>query len=117
MYLATYHKTRSSIAKVRVEVDLTKPKLNLVWVGSEDESNPLKGFTQRLEYESMPKYCRHCKLLGHSIVQCRKMVKREEGDETMNGKNIIEARGTNARQNDGSKGGQQIISEKEEFDK
>ncbi|KAG5622169.1 hypothetical protein H5410_007387, partial [Solanum commersonii] len=44
MDLATDHKTRPSMAKVRVEVDLTKPKLTSVFVGSEDDSCPLKGY-------------------------------------------------------------------------
>ncbi|MCD7467557.1 hypothetical protein HAX54_005067 [Datura stramonium] len=59
-----------------VEVDLTKPKLNFVWVGTEDDSSPLKGYTQKLEYESVPKFCKHCRILGHSIAQCRKMEKQ-----------------------------------------
>ncbi|MCD7456300.1 hypothetical protein HAX54_031217 [Datura stramonium] len=27
--------------------------------GSEDDNNPLKGFVQKLEYEGVPKYCKH----------------------------------------------------------
>lgn len=94
MDLATDHRTRPSMAKVRVEVDLTKPKLNSVWVGQEDESNPLKGFAQNLEYENVPKYCRHCKLLGHSILQCRKAEKKIEGEGNSKGKNIADDKGT-----------------------
>ncbi|XP_059295368.1 uncharacterized protein LOC132048688 [Lycium ferocissimum] len=66
--LATENRTRPNMAKVRVEVDLTKPRLNQIWVGQEDEANPLKGFYQKIEYEGVPKYCRHCKILGHSVL-------------------------------------------------
>ncbi|XP_009611424.1 uncharacterized protein [Nicotiana tomentosiformis] len=77
------------MAKVRVEVDLSKPKLNSVWVGQEKELNSLKGFTQKLEYENVPKYCRHYKLLGHSLATCRNVHKKnnaevKEGAEHMN---------------------------------
>lgn len=46
MDLATNGRTRPSMAKVRVEIDITKPQPNSVWVGQEDEAFPLKGFTQ-----------------------------------------------------------------------
>ncbi|MCD9640936.1 hypothetical protein HAX54_026693 [Datura stramonium] len=49
---ATDHRTRPSMVKVRVEVDLTKPKINTISVGSEDEGSPLKGFNQKLQYEN-----------------------------------------------------------------
>ncbi|KAM3340338.1 hypothetical protein P3S68_030208 [Capsicum galapagoense] len=65
------------MAKVRVEVDLTKPKINVVWIGSEDTNNPLKGYNQKIEYENVPKFCRHCKILRHNILQCRNMEKKE----------------------------------------
>ncbi|MCD7454706.1 hypothetical protein HAX54_025768 [Datura stramonium] len=35
----------------------------------EDESTPLKGYSQKFEYETVPKFCKHCKLLGHSTEQ------------------------------------------------
>lgn len=44
----------------------------------EDEINPLKGFTQKLEYEGVPKHYKHYKLLGHSIVKCRAIEKEKE---------------------------------------
>ncbi|XP_059289203.1 uncharacterized protein LOC132042694 [Lycium ferocissimum] len=78
MDLATENRTRPSMAKVRVEIDLTRPKIDSVWIGVEDDDSPLKGFTQKIEYENVPKYCRHCKLLGHSILQCRHAEKKKE---------------------------------------
>ncbi|XP_060212194.1 uncharacterized protein LOC132639792 [Lycium barbarum] len=84
---ATEGRTRPSVAKVRVEVDLTKTKIQSIWIGSQDEDHTLKGFNQRLEYEGVPKYCRHCKLLGHSILQCRKVKKKMGNEENKDSNN------------------------------
>ncbi|XP_059294520.1 uncharacterized protein LOC132047502 [Lycium ferocissimum] len=78
---ATTNRTRPSMAKVRVEVDLTKPRIDKIWVGLEDESHPLKGFYQKVEYESVPKFCTHCKKLGHSLVQCRFAKKKNDDNK------------------------------------
>nr|XP_018632189.1 uncharacterized protein LOC108948042 [Nicotiana tomentosiformis] len=76
MDIATRGKTRPSMAKVRLEVDLLKPLLTSVWVGDGDDDSPLKGFEQKLEYENVPKYCKHCKKLGHSLINCRVLERR-----------------------------------------
>lgn len=77
---ATRGRTRPSMAKVRVEIDLLKPQLEQVWVGLEDDNTGLKGFAQKNEYEAVPKYCKHCRLLGHSIVQCRFLEKKKQAE-------------------------------------
>lgn len=66
------------MAKVRIEVELTKPLLQSVWVGQEEEVNPLKGFTQKLKYEGVPKYCKYYNLLGYSLLQYRVVEKEKE---------------------------------------
>ncbi|MCD7466408.1 hypothetical protein HAX54_003063 [Datura stramonium] len=43
----TRGKTRPSMAKVRVKIDLLKP--DTIWVGLENEDSPLRGYTQKLE--------------------------------------------------------------------
>ncbi|XP_059294577.1 uncharacterized protein LOC132047566 [Lycium ferocissimum] len=85
---ATNGRTRPSMAKVRVEIDLTKPRINKLWIGAEDENCPLRGFYQKIEYEAMPKYCTHCCLLGHAIEDCRVLErkKRQEKDNKNTGK-------------------------------
>ncbi|XP_060179505.1 uncharacterized protein LOC132609505 [Lycium barbarum] len=85
MDAATDFRTRPSMAKIRVEVDLTKPKLNAIWIGTEDVPCPLKGFTQKIEYENPPKYYRHCKILGHSILQCRRVEQKKAEQERVDG--------------------------------
>ncbi|OIT20358.1 hypothetical protein A4A49_40385 [Nicotiana attenuata] len=93
MDVATFGRTRPSTTKVRVEIDLTKPQVTIVYVGQEEEMNSLKGFTQKIEYEHVPKYCKYCKLIGHSLVQCRAAIKKKSVVET---EDKIEAEQTQA---------------------
>ncbi|WMV14246.1 hypothetical protein MTR67_007631 [Solanum verrucosum] len=74
---ATRSKTRPSMAKVRVEIDLLKPQPDSIWVGLENDTSPLRGFTQKIEYEGMPNYCRFCKKLGHMMVDCRVLERKK----------------------------------------
>ncbi|OIT36492.1 PREDICTED: uncharacterized protein LOC109241976 [Nicotiana attenuata] len=78
--IATRGKNRPSMAKVRLEVDLLKPLLTSVWVGDEDDNSPLKGFEQKLEYDNVQKYCKHCKKLGHSMMNCRSLERRRANE-------------------------------------
>lgn len=66
--VATGSKKRPSLAKARVIINLTKPLLDKVWVGQEDDDSPLKGYYQKLDYEQGPKFCKHCIRIGHSLV-------------------------------------------------
>ncbi|XP_060200864.1 uncharacterized protein LOC132629150 [Lycium barbarum] len=75
--LATKNMNRPSMAKVRIEIDLLKPLVTNVWIGNEDEDSPLRGFTQKIEYESIPKYCKHCRKLGHNLANCRTIEKKK----------------------------------------
>ncbi|XP_059289097.1 uncharacterized protein LOC132042593 [Lycium ferocissimum] len=78
---ATKTMNRPSMAKIRVEIDLMKPIIHNVWIGTEDENDPLKGYVQKVEYENIPKYCKHCKKLGHALSECRVMVKIRESEQ------------------------------------
>ncbi|OIT29172.1 hypothetical protein A4A49_22601 [Nicotiana attenuata] len=73
---ATLGRTRPSMAKIRVEVDLLKSLPDSVFVGQEDDESPLKGYTQKLEYEGVPKYCKHCRKLGHNMINSRALEKK-----------------------------------------
>ncbi|KAL0917436.1 hypothetical protein M5K25_012496 [Dendrobium thyrsiflorum] len=62
---ATLNGTRPSVARVLVELDVTKRYPDQVWVGSES-----MGYTQLVEFENFPSYCGHYKVLGHARFEC-----------------------------------------------
>ncbi|XP_009768438.1 uncharacterized protein [Nicotiana sylvestris] len=76
MDLATRGRTRPSIAKVRVEIDLLKDQPNSVYVGQIYDNAPQKGFMQKIEFEGVPKYCKFCRKLGHNMINCRALERK-----------------------------------------
>ncbi|XP_059318773.1 eukaryotic translation initiation factor 5B-like [Lycium ferocissimum] len=79
--MATKTMNRPSMAKIRVEIDLMKPLIHNVWIGTEDDNEPLKGYVQKIEYENIPKYCKHCKKLGHNLMECRVLERKKENEK------------------------------------
>ncbi|KAH0641373.1 hypothetical protein KY285_037959 [Solanum tuberosum] len=65
----TSQRTRGSMAKVRVQVDLTKTRLPHIWMGFKN-SDPNKGRWQKIQYEGIPNYCMYCKHQGHMDNLC-----------------------------------------------
>ncbi|KAI0516335.1 hypothetical protein KFK09_009007 [Dendrobium nobile] len=65
---ATASRTRPSVARILVEVDITKKHAKEVWVGSK-----ALGYLQKVEFEKIPDFCTHCKAHGHSIAECFKL--------------------------------------------
>ncbi|KAF6167795.1 hypothetical protein GIB67_027573 [Kingdonia uniflora] len=53
-------------AKVLVDIDLAAPIPNKILVEVDDDD-----FWQRVELGSTSKFCSHCKIIGHSFVECR----------------------------------------------
>ncbi|XP_059295378.1 uncharacterized protein LOC132048698 [Lycium ferocissimum] len=74
---ATKGRTRPSMAKIRVEIDLLKPLPDAIYVGLIHENSPQTGFMQKIEYEGIPKYCKHCKKLGHRMIECRTLERKK----------------------------------------
>ncbi|KAK4707459.1 hypothetical protein R3W88_033006 [Solanum pinnatisectum] len=66
---ATMQKTRGSVAKVRVQIDITKNRPQHVWLGF-SEKDPTIGKWQIIEFEDVPLYCLYCKHQGHSLGEC-----------------------------------------------
>ncbi|KAK4709698.1 hypothetical protein R3W88_004211 [Solanum pinnatisectum] len=74
---ATMQKTRGSVAKVRVQIDITKERPQHVWLGI-SEKDPTLGKWQIIEFEDVPSYCLYCKHQGHSQGECPVKERDEE---------------------------------------
>ncbi|KAH0639334.1 hypothetical protein KY290_036595 [Solanum tuberosum] len=73
-------KTRGSVAKVRIQIDLTKKRPRHVWLGF-SEKDPTRGKWQIIEYEEVPPYCLYCKQQGHFVGTCPMKTRYEEFKE------------------------------------
>ncbi|PKU86801.1 hypothetical protein MA16_Dca025401 [Dendrobium catenatum] len=62
---ATANRSRPSVARILVEMDITKECPKEIWLGSE-----INGYTQKVEIEIFPIFCSHCKLHGHDTSNC-----------------------------------------------
>ncbi|KAL0919118.1 hypothetical protein M5K25_011193 [Dendrobium thyrsiflorum] len=62
---ATAARTRPSVARVLVEVDITKKHAKEVWLGSK-----ALGYMQKVEFEKVPDFCSNCKMHGHHLSEC-----------------------------------------------
>ncbi|PKU72822.1 hypothetical protein MA16_Dca020262 [Dendrobium catenatum] len=65
---ATVARTRPSVARIVVEVDISKKYPKEIWVGSK-----AFGYIQKVEFEKIPEFCQHCKIHGHSVSDCFKL--------------------------------------------
>ncbi|KAL0447058.1 UNVERIFIED_CONTAM: hypothetical protein Slati_1833700 [Sesamum latifolium] len=70
---ATADGIRLSVARVCVEIDLMNPQPSSIWVGTEG-----RYYAQTVTYERIPKYCSHCRHLGHGMEQCREGREKDE---------------------------------------
>ncbi|KAL0912632.1 hypothetical protein M5K25_018616 [Dendrobium thyrsiflorum] len=62
---ATSVGSRPSVARILVELDVSKQHPDKVWVGPDN-----LGYVQSVVLENVPSYCLHCKALGHSNADC-----------------------------------------------
>ncbi|PKU59624.1 hypothetical protein MA16_Dca027806 [Dendrobium catenatum] len=62
---ATASRTRPSVARVLVEVDISKKHPKEVWVGSKAFS-----YMQKIEFEKVSDFCSLCKIHGHAMSDC-----------------------------------------------
>ncbi|KAK6803127.1 hypothetical protein RDI58_000911 [Solanum bulbocastanum] len=107
---ATMQKTRGSVAKVRVQIDITKERPQHVWMGF-SEKDPSLGKWQIIEFEDVPSYCLHCKHQGHIIGECplkerdEEFKKRKEGEVTKTGQEKQQNHNpSSSQQQEGNKG-------------
>ncbi|VFQ77918.1 unnamed protein product [Cuscuta campestris] len=69
---ATLEGTKPTYARVRIEMDLLKPLVSKVFVGTSTEiGKEDEGFLQLVEYEKIPFFCTHCRRQGHSVERCK----------------------------------------------
>lgn len=90
LYLASFQKTRGSVAKVKAQIDITKERPHHVWLEYDDNQDKNSdGELLEVQYDNVPTYCIHCRHLGHSEYSCdvriieeeRKKRKEEEAKE------------------------------------
>lgn len=74
---ATVNKTRGRMARVRIQLDLTKDRPKHVCL-CYDEENLSKGKLKSIEYENLPAYCPYCKHQGHMMEECTVKLRDEE---------------------------------------
>nr|GMD58854.1 uncharacterized protein LOC109177283 [Ipomoea batatas] len=67
---ATARRSRPSVAKVRLKIDVSKPRLNQVWIEIVNNNGMVKGFWQYIEYGRMQWYCLECGRFGHERLRC-----------------------------------------------
>ncbi|KAF3643159.1 hypothetical protein FXO37_22128 [Capsicum annuum] len=68
--LATQNKTRSSCARVKVEIDLLGEFLKRINIGMRKKTGKVVEKWIHIKYDYMPKYCKKCKLQGHNENEC-----------------------------------------------
>lgn len=66
------------MAKVRVQMDITKERPQHVWLGFDEEDLSI-GKWQLIQYEDIPDYYECCRYQGHIMAKC--IIKRRD-DET-----------------------------------
>ncbi|KAI0494929.1 hypothetical protein KFK09_025075 [Dendrobium nobile] len=65
---ATAVGSRPSVARILVELDISKKYPDSVWLG------PKKlGYVQKVVIEGLPNFCQHCKVVGHKKSDCTKL--------------------------------------------
>lgn len=76
--------TQQSFAKVCIEMDVSKPFVDTLWIGTSKDY----GWLVSVEYEGNHAFSQYCGLLGHTIGLCRKKrevqgkAKMDEGPQT-----------------------------------
>ncbi|KAG5583439.1 hypothetical protein H5410_054066 [Solanum commersonii] len=59
---ATYSKSRGNVTRIKVEINLLKPKLDQLWLGFNRLDGGEDGVWVKFEFEGVPSYCSYCHL-------------------------------------------------------
>ncbi|OIT34028.1 hypothetical protein A4A49_17904 [Nicotiana attenuata] len=77
--LSLIPKTRRSVAKVKMQIDLIKGRPHLVWLEYDEEQDENgDGEWLEVQYDSILEYCKYCRHQGHSVLKCEAKKKAEE---------------------------------------
>ncbi|GAA0148986.1 hypothetical protein LIER_36842 [Lithospermum erythrorhizon] len=76
--LNTNH-VKLGVPSVCVELDISKPLVNEVWINFEDDEDPdsSEGFWQKVEYDETLTYYSKCFYMGHSLEDCKRDFEKE----------------------------------------
>lgn len=75
--LATYMKNRGSVAKIKIQIDLTQKRPQHVWMGYDEDEN-MEERRQSVQDKEVLDYCNYCKHHGHTSVTCTFKIRDEE---------------------------------------
>ena len=96
-------RTFGQFARVLVDIDLTKELKYEVLVERKGYA-----FFVELGYENLPDFCDYCKIVGHSVHNCRKRSMRAAGKEVQKNNNV-----GNTKNNEVKKGKEPLIAQKQ----
>lgn len=83
--LASFQKIRGSVARAKIQIDLTKSRPYHVRLGFDDKQDENgEGQWLEVQYENIPEYCLYCKHLAHNIQDCPVRQKDEENKKNKN---------------------------------
>ncbi|OIS96896.1 hypothetical protein A4A49_01939 [Nicotiana attenuata] len=75
--LTSFQKTRGSVAKVKIQIDLIKQRLVCLGYDEEQDENG-DGEWLEVQYDNVPAYCIYCRHIGHSEFICEVRLMDEE---------------------------------------
>lgn len=78
----TLKKEISYYASVLIEIDLAKAIPDKIWVESK-----YGGFSQKVQIPKIPKFCNHCKVVGHFVAECK--TKRKENSQVGDDNSVL----------------------------
>lgn len=75
----TQRRTCLSVARVRIEVDLRRDRIDKIRLEIWNEKGEISGFWQKIVYDALPELCSSCGVVGHGAALCSKGG-RQEGE-------------------------------------
>lgn len=79
LYLDTTYikRTWAGMPKVKMQIDLSKPRPRHVWIGLHNEDNTID-IWKPVEYENIPTYSEYCRHQGYYVEEYKSWMRDEE---------------------------------------